>query len=379
MLFDEAQKLPDEFVQKVSPVRVREYLKSAGWLSVKTPGDTNSILYQRPNSKREQILVPTTYQLDDYSMRMAEVIAYVASFEQRSPEELLSALLLPEADILRVQESSETAAAGDLPLDHALSLLNGVKKAILASACSVIRPARLHRRMSLGDAEQLINSCRLGQTERGSFVMMVACPLDAVPSDPDLFDTPPFTRRVTTLLMRSISHLVQAIESGDTESLLRENDDEYAPLLSTNLCEGLLEMQPEGDRSFIRISASFSQVRHVSDVPTSVRLSREIFPRIESLINKLRPVDEPRSQAFVGYVETLNGRPNAKGKMEGQVTLRLLTPDIDNLRARIELESDAYAIADYAHMHNRPVSLEGVLRQVGRTYKFDHIHFFHLP
>src|SRR5262249_11776696 len=148
------------------------------------------------------------------------------------------------------------------------------------------------------------------------------------------------------------------------------------PMLSANLCEGLLEMAPEGESSFLGVSAEFSRTLQGPpgvDSPTSVRLRREVFPRIEYLAGRLRPVQSPQRQVLVGLVETLNGRPNADNRPEGQVTLRIITPEGEILRARADLNADDYARADQAHMRNLPVVLEGVLRRVGRTVRIDDI------
>jgi hypothetical protein len=118
--------------------------------------------------------------LKDFDLLMARAITVLADFEERPVHELLADLLLPDSDVLRFQESSPSAAAGDVPFDHGLSLLNGARKTLLAAACSTLRPASFHRRMSLTEAEQFLQRCRLGQTERGSFIITVACPLDAV-------------------------------------------------------------------------------------------------------------------------------------------------------------------------------------------------------
>jgi hypothetical protein len=172
--------------------------------------------------------------------------------------------------------------------------------------------------------------------------------------------------------MRSLHQLAVALERGDPDSLLRQAEDES--IISANLCERLLDMAPEGDDAFLCITADFfSTVEsspHVS-VPKTVRLRRELFSRIEYLAGKLRPVQSPRRHLHIGYVETLNGRPNSDGRMEGHVTLRLLTAESDHLRARTDLAVEDYALADQTHMANRPVSLEGVLRQTGRSYRID--------
>jgi hypothetical protein len=85
------------------------------------------------------------------------------------------------------------------------------------------------------------------------------------------------------------------------------------------------------------------------------------------LAGRLRPAPPPQCQVLTGFVETLNGRPNADNRPEGQVTLRVITPE-GELRARVELNAEQYAIADRLHMQNLPFSLEGLLhhRRVGQ-------------
>jgi hypothetical protein len=142
-----------------------------------------------------------------------------------------------------------------------------------ASACSVIQPQAFHPRLSRVEADQLVKACRMAQTERGSFIVKVACPLDVVgpESTPtplfDLIDEPepepikyvamePFTRQVTRLLMRSFNRITHAIDSDKTASLLL--DEPGQPVLSANLCEALLAMQPTGDRSRLAVQSTWS-------------------------------------------------------------------------------------------------------------------------
>jgi hypothetical protein len=309
-------------------------------------------------------------------------VAGLAHYEERQARELLTELLFPPADFLAYAESSPAARAGDVPFDRGLALLAGMRKSLLAAACSVSRPGlTFYPRMSLTDAEQFMKECRLGQTERGSFVLNVACPLNAVLEPANgipLFDRTPFTRRVTILLMRSLHRLAFHLDRGDVDALLERVEDE--PLLSANLCDGLLDLKPDGDDAFVSISATWSSELppHEKDIPAQVQLRRDIFPLIETVAARLRPEVKPARQRFVGFVETLNGRPNNDNQQEGQVFLRIILPEDDLVRARAELTAEEYALADRAHMRNLPFTLEGVLRQVGRTFRIDEVADFEI-
>jgi hypothetical protein len=336
-------------------------------------------LYQRPESDLEQLQIPLSRTLRDFTPRMAEAIAYLAEWEKRPALEVLHDLLLPPADVLRFAEAGPEADGGNVPLEHGLALLAGARKTLLAAACSVIRPQPFHPRLSLAEAEQFLARCRLGQTELGSYVVAVACPLDARPDNHTLVEAAPFGRQVSLLLMKSVHRLVHAVEIGDPESALEPVETE--PVVSANLCEGLLDMTPEGDGSVLTISASWARTYPpptAVSLPREVRLRRETFFQIEALAERLRPAHAPQRRLLVGYVETLNGRPNADGQLEGQVILRLVDPESDTLRARTDLSPADYHTAWLAHGENLPITLQGIVRRAGRTFRIEEVTGFRL-
>ncbi len=374
--------LPPETVNRLDPVRVQEYARATGWRLESRLGRGRVAVYERLESRLEQVSIPLNRELTDFALVMATAVAGMAQYENRVALDLLVELLFPPADLLRFAESSPVARAGDVPFDRGLALMSGMRKTLLAAACGVARPGQtFYPRMSLTEAEQFLQECRLGQTERGSFVLSVACPLGAVPEPANgipLFDNTPFTRRVTVLLMRSLHQLVYHLDRGDVDSLSPVTAN--APILSANLCEGLLDLKPEGDDAFVRISATWSSElpTREDDLPASVQLRREVFPLIETVARRLRPEARLTRQRLVGFVETLNGRPSKDNRPEGQVVLRVIPPEGEVVRARAELNAEDYAVADRAHMRNLPFSLEGVLRPVGRTFRIDEVAGFEI-
>src|SRR5262249_37714812 len=159
------------------------------------------------------------------------------------------------ADILRFREMSPDAEAGNLPFDHAVQLINATRRLLLSVAHSVLVPQPYHPRLSRTEAEEFVSRCRLGQTERGSFVLNVACPLESQLSLPGLASEP-FTRRVTNLLMRSLAALARAADTARADDLL---DQTRNPGISANLCESLLMLRPSGNRASLTVSAAWSR------------------------------------------------------------------------------------------------------------------------
>ena len=222
--------------------------------------------------------------------------------------------------------------------------------------------------MSWTPASQLLERCRLGQTERGSFVATILCPLDeARDAQAKLFDDPetvPFARSATRLLIASVQHMVSAIDEDTISNVLTPKESQ--PVVSANLCEALLAMQPTGPRSILTVSATWSPTVPPPPVSRQVRVKQDHFTQIEAIYDELRPRKEPReTEQFVATVSTLNGTPGLDDRISGEVTLTLLRDD-ESIRARADLTADEYEVADKAHMSHRFVSFKARLVSTGR-------------
>ncbi len=232
----------------------------------------------------------------------------MAEFEKRPAQEVLNHLLLPPSDVLSFREISPDAEDGNIPLDHAVRMIDGARKVLLSEAHSVLVPQPYHPRMSRSEAEDFVSRCRLGPTDRGSFVLTVACPLDL---KADLLgpNGEPFARRVTSLLMQSLDDLSRAADAMQIDEL---TDTARHPGISANFCESLLLLRPDGERARLDVSASHGRARSCprGGSPARGPLRQEVFDVAEVLAPRLRSVPEPRIDRFFGYVDELRGQPS---------------------------------------------------------------------
>lgn len=389
--------LPENLVARINPPDARAYAASTGWRRV--PGVNGTVaVFGRPGSDLDQLIVPLDAGAADYGRRMAEVVANLAESERRPAVEVLNDLLLPPSDVLRFRLVEPESESGVVPLEQGINLLLGAKKALLAVACSVIQPQRFHPRLSRAEAESLVEASRMGQTERGSYIVTIACPLDATgparptapmplfdnlaATGPDPNDEPkvqgavPFTREVTSLLIRSAARIASAVDADDLASLTSHAVG-MAPL-SANLCDALLMMQPSGDRSRLTLGSTWSRAIAPPDPaqhPSSVSLRREFFPAIADLAQALRPAREPKPTYIVGLVDALLGDPGEDGRVRGDVQLMIFNQD-ETTRARVTLDPEDYHQAWEAHGVGGYVSLNGILVSGGRSYRIEQVRSF---
>ena len=357
------RQFADATLKLVQPRAIKNYAKALGWMPVDGVNGSITVLHE-PNSELRQLVIPLDETLDDYEESIREVIKKLAAFEKRPFQEVLDHLLLPPADVLRFRESSPDAESGSLSLDQGLRILEGARGMILAQAHSEIAAKPFHPRLSRSDAGELVRRCRLGQTERGSFILTIACPIEIVQDS--LFHSDPYTRKVTHGVMQSLASIVDAAESGSIDDML---DRSIHPKLSANFCEALLLLRPSGDRSYLSVSPTWSKAIPTPRVPFSkeLRIGQECFEVAEHVASRLRSVSEAKPEAFVGFVSLLRGQPDEQGTTSGEVVLSLLMEGDQVVRARAELSADEYQIAGTAHLKNLPVYCRGCLIRSSRS------------
>jgi hypothetical protein len=189
-----------------------------------------------------------------------------------------------------------------------------------------------------------------------------------VPMEPSYED---FARRMADAI-------VKLVESDQVESLLDpQRDPAYAP--SANLCDALLRIQPEETGASLALSASWS-----SFLPPPPELSslgpvqvRSDYRRvIQDVYLALLPSDRDMPPTlFLGHVDTMNGNPDADGRMSGEIVVSVLAED---MKAHLELDAADYARALDAHARHAAVKFRGRLIRGTRKHRIDSVSGFSL-
>jgi hypothetical protein len=359
-------KLPRDQVEALRPRDVQHYLTSRGWTADATESSSKATLYRHPLIDEAEIVLPLRRDLGDYTLRMADVVQNLSVLERRSVWEVLNDLSVPPGDLLRLRVTADEATSGNLPLDQGIQLLRGGRDALLAAACSVKRPQPFHSEKRLKDAGDFIKNCRLGQTERGSFVATIITPVP--PAIPPLLPfadeisheaTEPFPRRVTTRLMSSLQIVEEAARTERLAPILNW----VADGVSANLCDALVAMKPRGiqSRLDIHMSWAWSGPQLPAGVPQVISFTQAVFPFIKQAGRQLRERAVPVRMPFVGKVIGLQSEiPTFFDNIMGKVILRT---EVNGRPARIKvvLNRDDYKKACDAHRDKRRVAVTGIV------------------
>ena len=214
----------------------------------------------------------------------------------------------------------------------------------------MIRPEALHPQRTIKRIDNFLKGCRVGQTERGSFVATILAPVppEIQPTltnlDAGQFQLEqPFSRQVTTRLMSSLGLVSGAIQTGRADRLL----DAVPQGISANLCDALIMMKPPGDESCLDIRVTWARTRpHLpSDVPQLVSFPQEQFAVIEEVGRQLRTRVTARPERYQGKVLSVKKAlrplmPEVAGRM-------VMAADVSGTPARVkvDLRADEFALA----------------------------------
>ena len=341
----------------IPPTDLRDYAKDQGWVLLKEAAKDRIYVMTNPSFERRQLVFPMDTTAPDYSEAVMLIVGKLAAMEGRSAQAVIKNLLEVGDDAIAFRVTTPRPDERSLPLAFAGSMVTGAQQLLLASACTVLKPQAHHPRLSRTEAQQFLETAKFRHTQPGSFVLNVSCPVQGLdvqaPLLPDEADAP-FVRRTTATLRKALGELVTAIETDSLDAFVEATKNGANPLVSSNLCEALTRFEDSSLKNSVEIGITWAAAipKPANEGRISIiRIQHDYFPRIEEVRRKLRSKEQHLEDVFPATVERLDGEMGDDGKRSGEVILRLLTPDGDELvRARANLTTDQYELADKAHM-----------------------------
>ena len=340
----------------IAPTNLRDYAKAHGWVLVKEAAKDRLYVMSNPRFDRRQIVFPMDTTAPDYVEAVTLAVEKLAAIEARPVDLVLKGLLEVGDDALAFRVTTPRADEQSLPLSFVGSMIAGAQQMLLASVCTVLKPQAHHPRLSRVEAQQFLEITRFHHTQPGSFVLNMSCPVQAMDVQGPLWENEieaPFVRRATLMLQRSLVNLVTAIETDSLDELIETMKKSASPWLSSNFCEALTHFEDESLKNSLDIGITWaaSIAYPVGETPVSVvRVQNDYFSRIEEIRRELRSVEKYTDDTFIGTVERLDGEMGPDGHRSGEVILSLLLPEGEQVRARTNLDTEAYTKADQAHM-----------------------------
>lgn len=373
-----------DLIEKINPLTLQQYLMARNWAKRESKKQDIVIFEYEFKQSYYEIRMPITRYFSDYVSALYRAINIIAQVEERPETQIVNDLLLPPADIIRFRVQNKNTEEGLISLSEGFMLLESAKKALLTTACDIIQPELYHKRLAFKGAKQFIDSCMLGQTERGSFIASLVCPIGNQTNNEkykqlSLFDPPEvlsssFTRQITQKLMVSIERVKRIIESQDFSQL--ETITEDVSPISANFLESLVEMGEYGDNDEIEIMTTWAPtIPSQSNIPIKTTITRDYIQPLESIVERIKERIADEEGIYVGRISQTRADPDPQQRSEGEIIFNFIGNEEKAVNAKVLLDSTNYELALDAHKNGKNVKVKGILRNSGRIKVIENAEF----
>ena len=215
---------------------------------------------------------------------------------------------------------------------------------------------------------EFLSGCRFGQTEVGSYVVSVICPMidindanfrDHVHSK----DEVDFTRKVTEKVITSIQKIKDRIDNGQYNLAKTSIEDE----MSVNFYEALNGMQTEDEGTTLEFIPKWSpSLPALNEIPKSITVSRHYYQSIHATISDIRGAAKKKKK-IIGLIRKLEAQPDLKERKAGKVTVKYVDSDGKAKTTFALLDKTDYDRAVEAHLNGWYVELFGEMTEGKRS------------
>jgi hypothetical protein len=317
------------------------------------------------------LLVPLKPDFKDYPLRVSEAIETIGMAESRPLTAILRDVMTATYDLIRVRVDNPRYPDGSLKLDDGVSLFDNARKLMASAARSTYDPRPQFVAGMPNEVTNYLDRVRLGQTERGSYIVNLLSPTMRYPEQDQLFSTEQFEsedtfeRRVTSTLARALEATRSAVGQSVEDPYMKKFDEAVPVGVSANLCEAIAEIGQSGRDTGVEVDLRWALSRPVADrEDLSVYFRAIDIPVIREAGKHLRSTPS-REERIEGYVVRLARERGLSD--EGTVSIQSLVEDRLR-RITVELMPSAYQRAVRAHEADRKVACYGKLERRGKTF-----------
>ncbi len=353
-------------LRSVGPYQLAAYLHAQGWKEVERTEGLRAVWGLAQDGEKYELLVPLAHDLRDYALRMAEVLETLETVEERSQPELLRAIETTSSDIIRIVAEGEDGGEFSVPIDAGVSLVANARELVLAAACAAVKPRPVFPTRKPAQAVEYLSKVRLGQTERGSFVLNIESPVPPALQGQLLVplgfpEEEPFERIVTQTLMRALGAARTAAGEGVARADLGPFTSAVGLGVSANLCDAIVGLHEGAHVRALGISVHWATAR-APERHAVVTFTRDVIPVLREASRLFRASSAREEFELEGVPVKLAREGDQK---EGTVTVAAVV-DGALRKVRITLSEAEYERAAAAHIDQITISCAGELVRDGR-------------
>lgn len=359
----------EELAGKIRYPDMAKYLRDLGWNQIQSKREQINIFQLENQNGFFQVDIPMSRDLRDYKIAMFRNVKYIAEATHKGIEQVILELLNPLSDILRLRINEPAIEGGSILIEDAIKLYDNAKRLIVAVAMDIVRPRSWHLGRPDKNVSDFVNNCRFGQTEIGSYIVSVVCPISKFDDNNQLVPlslyseekecSQSFTRQVVNKLITSVQNVKNAIAQGTIDSIISA-DTNSEHCVSANFLDALSGINIYRDNSTLDIAVQYAPTIKNNTLKTpSVSIDHDHFLPIDTFVRKVKSF-QGYEKSYVGQIKSLDAAPDPAARTEGKITIVFLD-DTRKKSASVILPRIDYDAAIEAHRDGKTVKVTGTI------------------
>lgn len=356
-------------IDKININSIRAMLAKYRWVETKALCNGSVLQFISPDGNHAAHF-PLNKNLSDYYDVVEHSLKTIALCLNTSIESLLTRLLNPMYDILKWRMVDYD---GKVPFFSMINELGKIKNILAVSSLDILNPAKFHTKIYTKAVNDNIMGYSIGQSEHGSYILNVLCPLDRY--ELDMFQDAnqnelPLRRKVNMRLLKSVSQIQKDLEDGNINKVDEDVDrGEY----SINFLDAIGNIFDEDTGTKVNIIMDWCKA---IQLPSSFDYSNVLFDVsykdvINSIADKYRPKKtENLIQTYYGKIETISAKPELSDREH--VTIKIATIGKDNKKISVNAKlnyEQYYSQIELAFKNSKNIMLSGTLQEIsGRKW-----------
>ena len=353
----------EDLCGRLNHIEVVKYLKDLGWQELPIKKRYVKYFQFYKGSELFQVDVPTEKNIRNYRDAMFQVVQTISNYSGNNFERVLLELLNPMADIVRFHVKNPNIEGGSIGIENGLSLYTKAKMLVESAAKDAINPKLVHKGRTNRKIEQFLSRCKFGQTEIGSYVVSIVCPMLEIKDDDchqlSLFDSQDevaysITRQTTNKLMTSIAKIKLAIDDGNLDSIAQDN-------ISVGFVDSVKSLGIEDSETEITISTKWAPTikSNIPDV-SSVTLTQDYYSPMNAFCNRFRSTKSDMRE-FIGRVYKISANPKIENRDYIIAMIEYNDEKNHSKKAKFKVLKDNWDIVYKAMMMGTKIKVKGEL------------------
>lgn len=359
-----------QLIDNLRSDKLCEYLLRNGWTELPSLLDGQVRQFLMP-TEEDAVLIPQSNEFSDYYRILSKTLSILALYEDSSLKGLFNKLSNPSSDILKWRIANGGTLSGAISFNAMGNNIEYIKEMLSSTCLDILSPTSYHKKVSVKEVQDQVAKYRLGQTEIGSYILNLICPLGYYQYN--LFQVGsedlPLGRQINVRMLANIN----TIQNSVLENSSQLEDNVAEGKISVNFLNALSDIYEENRDSEFSITAKWNTYVPLfgDNIISDIILQPICIEKVNEIAEAYTPKQEQNvEKTFYGKIINISGEAEVDERHSVLVTIAAIGEEGNRINVKVELNySQYFSVVDAAFQSGANVKVTGIMTSTTKTTK----------